>query len=530
MDGAEEIIKEVELSEPQTDVFSARTALILDMAGQGAGKTDNIGFKSGYFVTEFPRAKGFIAANTYMQLNQSTLTKAFKVWEIYYGLTEYDAKSNPEGDYVLDKKPPAHFKRFDTFKNYSGIISFRNGALIFVGSLDNYKAHDGKEFAWAELDETKDTKKEALTIVILARLRQYGLWTDQDGSVYFDDKLTLLEAADLGWRSWNPCTIHTSPAEGGVDWIIELFDLGNFEEEIRRTLSDPYQYFYRQDEQRTVVIYQTFWNEANLPPGYINSRIAQLSENEVLKFIYGYPFSKTGGEYFPAFDRRLFVGNVPYIPGLPVHLTWDFNVMPYITELAYQIEFITRYYDPVTKKKYDEPEVGREVMEVMRIRQYKEYCMASPQNTTEQAAQAFKDDMEFMEQNPDVFLYGDASGRNRITGLGDLTQYRIIENKLRGYLPNNYNRVRKANIANLKRRDLFNRILEGKIPQVEFIIDSSCKQTIRDFEYVKLDVNGKFKEEEKDPNTGKKFEKIGHTSDASEYLVCEICINYMREY
>lgn len=530
-EGYEEQELEVWLSDPQTDVLNARTALILDLAGQGAGKTENIGFSSGFKITEFPQARGFIASNTIMQLNQSTLNKAFSVWKTYFNLTEYDAKSNPDGDYVLDKQPPFHFYKYERLKNYHGTISFKNGCLIYTGSLENYKAHDGKEFAWAELDETKDTKKEALTMVIFARLRQYGLWVDTEGEVYWDNKITIDEAAANNWSSWNPCTIHTSPAEGGVDWLIEMFDLDKYEEEISAALADKYTYFYRQTSQQTIVIYQTYWNEANLPPGYIESRKAQLSESEQLKFIDGYPFSKNGGEYFPNFNRKTHVEPVTHVPGTAHHMMYDFNIMPYLTQLAGDVNYVQRFWHEKEKRKCYVWEEGCIPMQVLRIGIYKEYPMKSPFNSTEQAADAFINDIE-PDTYPDVFIYGDASGRNRITGMGDLTQYRILEGKLRRYLPNNWNRVPKANVAILKRRDLMNRIFEGKIPEVEFVIDPSCTETIRDFEFLKLDPTGKgkFEEKVKDPNTGKEYVKLGHISDAVEYFICILCKQYLRVF
>src|SRR3954469_3142082 len=146
------------LSEPQTAVMAARAANILNMAGQGGGKSAVIGYSSGMFVQEFPILRGFIGANTEIQLSQSTLAAVFKIWEQAYGLTQYDAKNNPTGAYVVDRRPPPHFTRFHKLRKYASTISFWNGALVYIGSLENYTAHDGKEFGWAHLDETKDTK------------------------------------------------------------------------------------------------------------------------------------------------------------------------------------------------------------------------------------------------------------------------------------------------------------------------------------------------------------------------------------
>lgn len=507
MSNEAEVIQ-VMLSEPQTAVMEARTALILDMAGQGAGKTENIAIHSGYMIVNFPEVKGFIAANTYLQLSQSTLNKAMAGWERYYGLTEYDKKTNPYGDYVIDKQPPPHFKRIERLKDYNSTVSFKNGAIIFVGSLDNYKVHDGKEFGWAHLDETKDTKKEALTSVILARLRQYGLWTDQHGEVFWKPELRQEEAERLKYKSWQPAYIHTSPAEGSVDWLLDMFDLSKKEAEISKKLHDEYDYYFWEDEYKTVVIYQTYWNEDNLPPSYIPNQKARMSENEQKKYILGYPFSKSGGEYFPHFERAKHVKKIEQRKDLAVHLTYDFNVMPYVTQLAAQVEYVTKYLNPETLEKYDQFDGGLEPIEVLVISFYKEYCLKAPRNTTEAACQQFEADNE--QEMPDVYIYGDASGKNRITGLGSLTQYKIIENALYKFIHNSSMRVPNANMNVLKRRDLIDKIFEGKIPEVEIYFDEEMDETIRDFEFLKQGVDGKLKEKEKDKQTGVTYEKIGH--------------------
>lgn len=128
-----------------------------------------------------------------------------------------------------------------------------------------------------------------------------------------------------------------------------------------------------------------------------------------------------------------------------------------------------------------------------------------------------------------MFYYGDASGNNRIEGLGSLTNYKIIEEHLESILVQDSKRVRGANMGVLTRRNLMNRLLEGKIPQCEIYFDEEMKETIRDFEFLKLAANGKLKEKVKDKQTGAVYEKIGHTSDAVEYLVCEIIKHYINE-
>src|SRR5579872_1748239 len=150
----------VKPSKPQYAMLISRQQINLFLAGQGSGKTHCGGLLSGHLISTFPKAHGFIGANTYTQLSDSTLYRIRNVWKEVFGWTEY-TKGNKKGNFVVDVKPPDHFNTADhEYDSYHGKICFQNGTVIYKGSLDNYKAHDGKEFAWAILDETKDTKEE----------------------------------------------------------------------------------------------------------------------------------------------------------------------------------------------------------------------------------------------------------------------------------------------------------------------------------------------------------------------------------
>lgn len=533
------IQRTVELSEPQSDVMASRASIIAEIAGQGGGKTGTLSWSAGQFIIQFPEAKGFIGANTNMQLQQSTLTNFLSTLERDYGMKQYDKLSNPDGHYVIDRAPPAHWtKSLHQFNKYNGIMSFWNGQRTFLGSLENYLAHDGKQFAWAHLDETKDTKKEALTTVILGRLRQYGLWTTKTGSIVWAPKVTAEVAKRQGLKAWNPCYIHTSPAEGSVDWLIQLLGIGPYEKEIRERIVKRDDYFFKnlvvEDEETkektetTVVIYSAYWNEHNLPPGFLAKRKSQLSKGQVLKFIYGHPFGKNGGEYYPNFQRWRFCKKLQYDPKLAIHTAWDFNATPYVTCLLSHVEYVTRYLDEKTQVKYDDRREGTKAITVLRFRFFKEYCI--PDGTTEGTADQFVED--YGANSPDVYVNGDASGRARIEGLGAMTQYKFIENRWADklYLSEGWLRTKKINIQNAKRRDLMNRIWEGKIPNVEIEIDETqCPNLVRDCEYLLKGVDGgKHKEKVKDSN-GLKYEELGHTSDAMEYLVCDLCQDFLKE-
>jgi len=162
----------ISLSAPQKTIFESREAINLFLAGQGAGKTFLMGVVAGRFIQSYPHKKGLIAANTYSQLSGTTLFRVREVWKHHFGWTEYNEYTK-QGHYTVGVQPPASFNLENhNFENYRNVISFCNGALIHYHSLDNYKPIDGLEISWACLDETKDTRPEAITEVILGRLRQ----------------------------------------------------------------------------------------------------------------------------------------------------------------------------------------------------------------------------------------------------------------------------------------------------------------------------------------------------------------------
>lgn len=517
------------LSEPQTWVMAVRAANILNMAGQGGGKSAVIGYSSGMFVQEFPRLRGFIGANTENQLSQSTLAAVFKIWEITYGLTQYDKTENPTGAFVVDRRPPAHFAKFHRLRSYRNTISFWNGALVYIGSLENYVAHDGKEFAWAHLDETKDTRKEAVKEVIQGRLRQVGLWYDCHGDLWFDETITAEDAEQRGWIAWNPLYIHTSPAQGGVEWLNDMFSLQKFAKEIKdKVMLKEKGFFTKQFGNKAACIYSAHHNAPNQPPNYISNQEENAEdEDALLRKVYGYPFGKTGGEWLHAFRRDKHVRPWKFKPGLSVHQTWDFNATPYVTQINAQIDFVTRYWDEVLKEKHDAPAPGLKAMDVMVIHFYKEYCLDPPQDTTEASAEAFAADHD--PAVTELFYYGDANGLTRIEGLGSQTNFKYIEDKLYMFMHNDSKKVKFPNVGVFARRDLLNKILAGKIPTVEIYFDpEGCPLTITDCEQVKKGPKGKVKEEETDPITKKKFQKRGHQTDAVEYLVSEVCKHHLR--
>ena len=307
----------INVSAPQKAVLNSTASINLFMAGYGSGKSFLNGIIAYRFITMFPESVGFVGANYYDQLNSATFFRIREFWKMI-GITEYDKQANPDGVYVVGRKPPSHFNlKTHNFESYNNIVSFINGAIIFLGSLDNYEAHAGKEMNYAILDETKDTDEEAVKDVILGRLRRRGIYMVK-GNLSNEGKDS---------QQYNPLYITTSPAK--TQWINEWFELEKHIEEINNKIFSKTDYFQKKENGRFVTISSTWHNIQNVGENYIQNIIDNNSEERAKALIYGSPFMTLGGEFYSSFSRLKHVGNLKYNPDQAVHLSFDQNTVPY---------------------------------------------------------------------------------------------------------------------------------------------------------------------------------------------------------
>jgi len=481
----EDIIQEV--SDPQMAILESVAAVNLFLAGTGSGKTFLGGTLSEDFITDFPEVRGAIFANTFDQLNTSTLFRVREYWNSN-GITEW-SKENPSGTYVSGKEPPIQWENCKrNFDRFNSIISFCNGGLIFTGSLDNYMSHSGKEFGWCILDETKDTKEEAVKEVILTRLRQPGMFV-VDGKI---------SHTGLPNQQWNPLYCLTSPAR--VDWLNDMFELDKYIDEISSKIYSDKTFFEKEFNNKKVVISSTYHNVHNVGINYINNILANNSEERGKALVYANPFAVTGGEFYSSFNRLTHVAKLIYNPKIPIHISFDQNSVPYNTATIWQVEGLNGIWN---------------------IGCIDEICLVNPRNSTEEVCEEFM--MRYPNHKAGVFYYGDASGHNRTTMNKDFKHhYAIIEDKLRLYLMNNSDRTMNSNPSVPKRRDFMNLIFENKLP-IRTLINESCKNTIADFMYLKQALDGgKDKSIVTDKESGEKYQKYGHCSDSADYLYVDL--------
>ncbi len=248
----------------------------------------------------------------------------------------------------------------------------------------------------------------------------------------------------------------------------------------------------------------TFLDNVFIDKEYMDELISQFKHNENFHRIYiegNWGRAYTGGEFYHGFSWSKHVTEVKYNAELPLHITFDFNVNPYLTCCVWQLDC-------------------NKSGELKQAVQIDELCLAHPMNSTKLVCAEFKR-RYFNEKghSAGLFVYGDPSGRHEDTrsekGYNDFT---IIRNELSEMHPT----MRVADKApNVKSRgDFMNSILQNEYSNISIQVGNNCKKSIEDFLYLKQDANGaKLKEKVKDTRTGIVFEKYGHTSDSADYFI-----------
>ena len=506
-------------TKPQQDILRSRSQVNLFLAGQGSGKSHCAGLVSANYISKFPSIRGIICANTEGQLTKSTMFRIREVWKENFGMTEWSDKTK-KGCYVTDKIPPSHFKTDDhNFDSYNNIISFENGMVIFLASLENYKAIDGIEVGWAILDETKDTREEAVKQVVVGRLRQKGMYVNTSGN---------LCETEAGNKPFNPLYIFTSPAN--VPWINEWFFLSEFEKEINERIFSETTYFKKAVSNKFVTISSTYLNIKNLPSNYIENQKANLHTSLQNMLIYGSPFGKIGGEFYKFFDRTKHVGKLtsllpdifgkskkPYCPERALFISVDENAIPYFPMGIYQV------IDDRELKLLPDRFKGKFI-----IAKIDEISAEWPNNTVDYICAEFT--RRFYSHTNGVSLYGDAtSQKDDVKQQKGNDLYMLMINQLTKFHPRRM--VSKSNPSVSGRGDFINTVLEKELYDCLFIIDDACVKSIADYNNTKEAADRtKDKKSVMDPVTKRSYQPWGHHTDEGDYVMCGVWQNEFVKY
>ncbi len=189
-----------------------------------------------------------------------------------------------------------------------------------------------------------------------------------------------------------------------------------------------------------------------------------------------------------------------YDPLKPIILSFDFNVMPYMSCLAFQID-----YD--RKKIYV-------LEEILGKPEDKE-------NNTPRFADKIKCKYLNEQHTGGLFITGDPAGLARSTQTVEgENNYTIIENILQTARFKTRRKLLKKQPPQMTRLEFINSVLSG-YDGWECQIDLRCRRFTEDLIYQKKNPDGtKCKAKVTDPKLGVKYEKYGHLSDCFDYFMC----------
>lgn len=253
------------------------------------------------------------------------------------------------------------------------------------------------------------------------------------------------------------------------------------------------------------------WDNPHIPQDYLES-LKMLPRYQYEVFVNGdWDIAlKTGGEFYKCFELERHVGKCLYKSGIPIHVSWDDNVNPYLPAGIFQIE--------------NKPGGGYDV------RMIHEIAGISPRNTVKDVCNEIIRKCYEWKHDAGMFIYGDATANKEDTKLEKgFNFYRLILDNLKQYRPTS--RVLNSNPSVAMRGNWINTIFENELDRITITIDESCKKTINDFVLTKESADGtKLKEMETDAKTKIRYQKVGHFSDLFDYFLVSAFAGEFQKY
>ncbi len=239
----------------------------------------------------------------------------------------------------------------------------------------------------------------------------------------------------------------------------------------------------------------------HLPQAYIDN-LKNMPRYQYEVFVEGnWDISlKVGGEFYKCFELDRHVAPTKYNPDLPLHISWDDNVNPYLPCGIFQID-------------------GQNIYMIDEI------TGINPSNTVKAVCNEII--RKYNNHSSGMFVYGDATASKEDTKMEKGHNfYRLIIDNLVQFRP--VKRVLSSNPSVVMRGNWINTVLENNLGGITVIIGEHCKHTINDFILLKEAADGtKAKEMDTDAKTKVRFQKVGHFTDLFDYIMCSA---FAKEY
>ena len=211
---------------------------------------------------------------------------------------------------------------------------------------------------------------------------------------------------------------------------------------------------------------------------------------------------RTGSEFFGSFNKGRHMKAVSYNESLPIHLSIDSNVLPYISISYWQIDF----------------DNGKHLW------QFSETAAENPNNTVRRAAKLVIERLHKMNYTGKVYLHGDASTKSA-NNIDDEKRsfHDLFISTLNEKGVEVEDVIANSNPSVSMSGEFINAVFEGSIPGLSITIGDSCRVSMEDYQSVQKDANGGIlKTRVKNKMTMQTYEEHGHFSDTFRYIVCDL--------
>lgn len=264
--------------------------------------------------------------------------------------------------------------------------------------------------------------------------------------------------------------------------------------------------FFDFEDPDATIIKSTFQDNPFLPESYVNELLKYKKTDYNYFRVYAlgdWGKLDSGAELYKAFDPAYNVDLSPYDPDLPLHISFDENVNPYMSASLWQGEGL-------------------------KVRQVDEITLSSPRNNIKDVCTEFI--KRYRGHGSGLVIYGDATSKKSDAKLErGYNFYNLVRDYLADYHPQF--KVPSYNPSVMMRALFINEIWRGHIEGPEILIGENCPKTIEDFKYTKEASDGtKLKEKVTDPVTKVRYEPYGHLTDTAEYFICEYFKKEFRSF
>lgn len=513
---SEEKVIRVEPNFKQWTFLKSRAKNKSFIGGRGSGKSVTMGMQTGLLFNDFPRSTWVVAGLTYIQLDSIVIPSIREGLEMM-GYHEYDAKTSPNGVYVLGVAPPKKWKRpykMPGKKAYQYCMFFINGFTLRFVSQDTAKNHRGLSIDGLMVDESATMDFSFIQEVLLPAFR--GMEKKMVPYKHHFWRYGFFQFSSASWTT-----------EG--NWIYDNESKSKDEKEIRAK--------WTQDELRATPPKYLFLestyedNQENLPADY-GERLQDLMDpwkfevevlnRRVLKIPNGFyhAFNSAKHGYKDAYDykynskkEKIWSSN-DYHADLPLEIAFDFN-----TDICWMLTCQETSNElRVIRSDFAKPLLKGDREKKLYIKLVEDFC---------------KRYEDHGDKHKDVYIYGDPNGNSTNAGTSNdnLPFFNEVSEKLKANGWRVFRRELSAYPKHAEKYSLINTLLEEStdhMPRIRININTN-KALMIAIENTKVKTDKSFKKDKSSEDKARLREYATDGTDALDYIIFAKYKKYLQK-